>query len=529
MTVLAGTRTLIRLILRRDRIRLPLWLAALTLVLLAVAASYDELYPTAEQRRLFGLGIEANPGFIALLGPPYDVISTGGFTAWRLGVPMAVGLGLMNLLLVARHTRGEEEPGRAELVRAARVGRYAPLTAALAVAALANLIFAGLVFLTLVALGEAAAGALALGLGLGLTGLVFACLAAVTAQIAETGRAAAGLAGIGLGLAFAVRAAGDAAESILTWLSPMGWLSQVRPFAGERWWVLLLPVAAAALLGGLAVAIARRRDLGAGLWPTRPGRVRAGASLAGPLGLAWRLHRGPLLGWTVGFVAFGAMFGAIARQIGSLFADNPQLAEIVRRLGGTLDVTDAFIASVFSLLALVAAGYVIQATLRIRGEETGLRADLVLGRSVGRTRWALSHVAFAVLGVAVILVAAGAAMGLVYGAQIGDVSGQLLRLLGAAVTHAPAAMVLGGLALALVGIAPDAVAVSWAVLGVYVLFLVLGEFLELPGWLLDLSPFTHTPLAPVADVTAAPLAALGIVAVALAGAGLVGLRRRDLG
>jgi ABC-2 type transport system permease protein len=531
MKVLTGTRGLVRLALRRDRIRLPLWLAALVLLIFAVASSYDQLYPTVEQRRLFSLGIATNPGFIALLGRPFDLVSTGGFTAWRIGTPVAVLLGLMNLLLIARHTRGEEETGRTELVMAARVGRYAPLAAALSVAVLADLTFVLLVFLALVGLGMAATGAIALGLGLGLSGLVFAALTAVTAQVAVTSRGASGLAGTGLGLGYAVRAAGDAGDNYLTWLSPIGWAQQTRPFAGERWWVLLLPVAVSAALATVALTLARHRDLGAGMLAARPGRARAPANLAGALGLAWRLHRGVLLGWAFGFLAFGAIFGAVARDVGSLLEDNPQLAEIIRRVGGGggLDVAGAFFASVFSLLALAASGYVIQATLRIRGEETGLRAEHVLGRSVDRWRWALGHLFFAAAGTALILAVAGGAMGLVYGVQVDDVSGQLPRLLGAALVYVPAAWVLGGLTMALVGLAPDAVAVSWAVLGACLLFVLVGEFLELPGWLLDLSPFTHTPMVPVVDPTVTPMAALGTIALALTFTGLVGLRRRDIG
>jgi ABC-2 type transport system permease protein len=528
VTVLAGTRSLVRLALRRDRIRLPLWLGAFLLVTLAVASSYDELYPTPGQRQAFAFGVATNPGFLALLGRPYDLLSTGGFVAWRIGAPMAAMLGLMNLLLVARHTRSEEEQGRAELVRAARVGRYAPLAAALVLALLADLAFVLLTAVALAGVGEPMGGAVAFGVGVGLAGLVFAALAAVTAQLAQTGRGAAGLAGVGLGLAYAVRATGDAGDGDLTWLSPLGWPQLTRPFADERWWVLVLPAAASVLLVSLAVLLARRRDLGAGMLVSRPGRERASAGLAGPLGLAWRLHRGPLLGWMLGFAAFGAIFGAIAEDVSSLLDDNPQLAEIITRLGGSLDVADAFVASVFGLLALVAAGYVIQATLQIRAEETGLRVEHVLGRPVSRWRWALSHLLMAVLGTVLLLAAAGGAMGLVYGMQVDDVSGQLPRVLGAALVYVPAAWVLGGLAMTLVGVAPDAVAISWAVLGVYVLFTLLGEFLELPGWLLDVSPFTHTPMVPVADLDAAPLIALVGTASALTLAGLLGLRRRDI-
>jgi putative exporter of polyketide antibiotics len=41
-------------------------------------------------------------------------------------------------------------------------------------------------------------------------------------------------------LAYLARAAGDAGQGDLWWLSwasPIGWAQQIRPFAGERWWI----------------------------------------------------------------------------------------------------------------------------------------------------------------------------------------------------------------------------------------------------------------------------------------------------
>jgi ABC-2 type transport system permease protein len=89
--------------------------------------------------------------------------------------------------------------------------------------------------------------------------------------------------------------------------------------------------------------------------------------------------------------------------------------------------------------------------------------------------------------------------------------------------------VLAGIAAALFGLAPKAsVAGSWTALGVVVLMLFLGATLQLPGWALDISPFTHVPKLPGGVVSASSLAWLSVIAVALAVAGLAGLRRRDI-
>ena len=57
----------------------------------------------------------------------------------------------------------------------------------------------------------------------------------------------------------------------------------------------------------------------------------------------------------------------------------------------------------------------------------------------------------------------------------------------------------------------------------------LGELLRMPDWLSAASPWWHLPRQPLE--TFAPAPALGVLAVAvgLAAAGLVGLRRRDIG
>jgi ABC-2 type transport system permease protein len=232
-----------------------------------------------------------------MVGPVFDD-SLGALTAWRVGVYAGALAAVMSLLVVLRHTRDEEESGRQELISSGMVGRRAPLTAALLAAAVANtalcvLIVAGLA-------GQGTAGALALGLGVAGAGMVFATAAAIGAQLTESARLARGLTAAVLGAAFVLRAAGDAASaagsSALTWLSPLGWLENLRAFAAERWWVLLLFVAATALQALVAYALAGRRDIGMSFLPTRPGPAAGRLGTAGAL--AWRLQRGSVLGWS---------------------------------------------------------------------------------------------------------------------------------------------------------------------------------------------------------------------------------------
>ena len=529
----AGTGALVRLALRRDRVMLPIWILVIAGLTAVTASSFAELYPTVQSRQEFAASLGNNPSLIALYGRPFDLTSVGGLTAWRMLGVAAVLAALMSTFTVVRHTRAEEESGRLELVRAGVVGRYAPLSAGLLVAFGTNLVLAVLVVLGLTRTGQPAGGAFAFGLALAAAGWVFAAVAAGTAQLTEGARAANGVAGSMVGLSFLLRAVGDVADphtrpAVLSWLSPVGWSQQVRPFAGERWWVFAVALALVLVLTGSAYALAARRDLGAGLMPPRPGPAQAGPWLRSPLGLAWRLHRGALAGWAAAFAMMGAVLGSVAAGIADLFADNEQLTDILTRLGGEQGVVDAFLAAEIGLVGSIAAVYAVQATLRLRSEETGLRAEPVLATAVSRIRWAAGHLAVAAVGTAVLLVAVGLGIGLAHGLRTHDVGTQLPRLLGAALVALPAAWVLLGLTTALFGLAPRLTVLSWAAV---LLFLLLGQFgpvLRLDQRVMDVSPFAHVPRIPGGELSWTPLGWLTAVAAALVAAGLVGFRRRDV-
>ena len=528
---LTGTRTLITLAARRDRVILAIWLYALTALVASTAYSFRHLYPTAQERAAFAAGINGNSSILALYGPVYSH-SLGGLTAWRIAVFGAAGAALMSIFTVIRHTRADEEAGRLELVGSTVVGRQAPLAAALAVTFGACLVLGLLITAACAALGLPATGSLALGAALALAGCLFGAVAAVSAQLTESARGARGIAASVLGLAFLLRAVGDSASGLswLTWASPLGWAERIRPFAGQRWWVAGLSVVGAAAFTGAAGVLATRRDLGAGLLPARPGPARAPGWLRSPFALAWHLQRGSLLGWVIGFAVTGAVLGSAAKGIGSLVDTSPQVRQAMVRLGGRAGLVNAYFGAILGLLGVIAAAYAVAATLRLRGEETGQRADPVLAAPVGRLRWAAGHLVIAAIGTAALLAAAGLFAGLTYGQRSGDVGRQLPRLLGAALVQVPAAWLVGAIALALFGLAPRlAVPAGWTAVGVVAFLTLFGPVLQFSHWVLDVSPFTHVPKLPGGAFTAAPLVWLTIVAAALIAAGLVGFRRRDLG
>jgi ABC-2 type transport system permease protein len=529
----AGLPVLLRLAVRRDRIMLPAWLYALVASVVSTAVSLRQLYPSQGSRDRLAVSINANPSLRALYGPLYDTHSLGALTAWRMLAIGPVMIALVSQLLITRHTRAEEESGRLELVAAGAVDRRAPLTAALITAGSTGFVFAGAVLALMLGLGQDTAGSLAFALVFPAVGLVFAGLTAVTAQLTQTGRAANGLAGATLGAAFLLRSIGDAAGSggpgWVTWLSPLGWAERVRPYGGDHWWVLVLLFAAAAVEITAAYLLLARRDLGGGLLPQRPGPALAGAGLGGPLGLAWRLQRATLAAWAVGLIVFGFVLGGITKGLQQLINDTPSAAQIIERMGGTTGAVNSYLSTCMTFLAMAVAVYGVQTVLRLRDEETGGRAEPVLATAVGRLSWAGGHLLFPLLGTVVLLEAGGLAMGLGTGAVLGDTGGWIGRLLAAGLVQAPAVWLFGAAGTALYGLRPQWTAGVWGIVGVLLLITYLGPAVNASHWVLDLSPFTHVPRLPGGVLHSAPLLWLSLVSGLLAAAGLLGLRRRDLG
>ena len=422
MNTLAGTGALAKLAARRDRIMLPAWIYVLTALVAGTAYSFRRLYPTAAAREQFAAAAGHNPALLSLYGP-LSGNSIGSLTAWRYGAFAALGAALMSVFIVVRHTRADEETGRLELVGSAAVGRHAALTAGLLIAISANVVLAVLISAGLTVLGLPAAGSISLALAIAGCGLVFTCVAAVTAQLAQTARGARGAAIGVLGAAYLLRAVGDSAGAHgpgwLTWLSPVGWAELIRSFGQIRWWILALPLATAVVAAVAAGVLAARRDYDAGLLPQRPGPARAAGWLRSPLALAWRLQRGTLTGWVIGALVYGAIVGEAAQGIGGLLGGS-EIRKIMIRLGGQAAFTNAYLAAIVSFGGLIAAGYAVSAVLRLRSEETEARADPLLAAGSGRISWALGYLFIAAGGTALILAATGLGAGLGYALRSGQ-------------------------------------------------------------------------------------------------------------
>lgn len=525
---LAGTGTLIRFILRRDRIKLPAWLLGATGLLYYFGTALPEVFETEEQLQDLGRFMDGAMG--AMFGPGYgrDAIALDVYIANVYALFFFITAALMSLQLIARHTRVDEQHARAELVRSSVVGRHAQLTAALVVAVGANVLLALLLGGAMAVNGYDGGQGLLLGAGVAAVGLVFAGVAAISVQLTEHARSATAMAGAALGAAWLVRAAGDMAGehgSALSWVSPLAWSNQTRPYVDGRWWPLLLSVGLAAVATTIGYGLSARRDVGAGLFAARGGQPVAAPWLSSPLAMAFRLQRSTLLWWTGALAAFGFILGGVGDQI----ADPADMSEErIEMFGGSMDtLLDGFLGIITMLVAVLASVMVVRSVQAVRSEETEGRAEPLLATATGRDIWLGTHLAVTAIGLLGLMLVVGLATGIGAGLAVGDGAyvGQMAL---AHLAHVPGVLVLLGLAVALFGLLPRAIGVTWVLVGTGLFSGLFGAMMDLPRWLRNLVPLEHTGRPPLDDIAWPATGIFLVLATVLAAIGLFGFGRRDL-
>jgi ABC-2 type transport system permease protein len=523
-----GTRHLVRLILRRDRIRLPLWMGGLGGMIAISALAVPPIYNTPEKVAGYASAVGSSPVNYLMSGRQAGIDTIGGIVANEISQVAQLGICLMVMFLVIRHTRTEEETGRAELLRSTVLGRHAATLAGLLYGVSAAMLIGLVTTVSMLAVGLDGVGSVTYGVGLTLLGLCYAAFSLVAAQLSASARGALGLAGAAIALGYLVRGVGAMQGNVLVWFSPFGWAQELDAFGSERWWPALPLLLLTASLLGLAAWLTAQRDFGGGVLHTRPGRAGASRFLGTPVGLALRLQRGLLIGWAIGLTALGLLYGAVIPTIPDLVESNPDIAEVIGASAGAEQaLIDAFLRYIFVFMAVISTGFAVTSVLRLRAEEESGRAEAVLATSVRRSSWVGATSLVAGLGALALSLLMGAGLAIGYGVGMGEwdrFAGQL----GGQLSYLPGVLLVAAVAVAIAGLLPRWSMLAWAGVAFVFFQVMLGETLRLPDWIDSVSPFWHLPALPTESFDPVPAVAELVVAAALVLVGLWGYRRRDI-
>ncbi|HVX06815.1 hypothetical protein [Humibacter sp.] len=529
--------TLVRFRLRRDRVVGTAWVVVVALSIMFVVSALASTYGTHQMRLGVIEVLTSNPTLLAVRGAP-DGASAGSFFMTEIGAFMMLLVAFMNTFTAVRHTRADEEQGRSDLIVATRAGRASSTWATIVHAGILNVAMGLLSAIVATASGYDLPGSLVLGWALASTGIAFFGIGLLSAQIFSTSRAANGWGIAAIAVLWVLNAAADAngtasadhlhvTPSAAVWFTPVGWGLRIRPYTQNEWWIGLLSLALAAVLVAVSFWLQSIRDTSSGLVASRRGRAGASAVLRGPIGLAWRLQRGSIIGWGIAAVVGGLLIAGLGKTLNDAVAANPEIATSLKKVGsGSGSVLEVFLGVMAALIGLLVAGAAVQTVIRLRQEEAATNAETVLATPVGRLRWYLSFVIVAVVASAIILVLAGAVMG-------GALSGIDAKLAGAAIALALAQLPAVGVYMAVTafvfGVFPRATtAVGWTAFGVGVVLGEFGALLGLPDWVRQIAPTDHTPTVPLGSADWGGTWIMAAITIVLVAVGAWAFTRRGL-
>ena len=150
----------------------------------------------------------------------------------------------------------------------------------------------------------------------------------------------------------------------------------------ERLWPVVLALVGGVLLVAVGAALRLRRDDGAGLFPSRPGRAEAPATLTGIWALRRRQIRGPLMGFGLVTTFLASVFGFAGDDVSEVFEASSGLDALLGL--DEVSARDAYFSLVITLLMMLVASFGIASTARLRGDEESGLAELELSTAAER-------------------------------------------------------------------------------------------------------------------------------------------------
>ena len=526
----AGWWHLLRLNLRRDRWQLFFWVLGITGLSVLVAGAFPRLFPTSQERQLLAETVK-NPAMIAMIGPSssLDNYTLGAMFGHEMTLFMAMTSAVMGIMLTASHTRGDEEEGQLEMLRALAVGRLAPLSAVLVEILLISLLLALTNGIGIGLLGVDTmpmSSTLLYGAALGAALLVFAGAAALIAQFVETKRGTVAGALAFLGVSYLFRGFTDLSQPRLSWLSPLSWVYKTEVFVKDTWLPIFLSLLCAVFLFGACFFLNSIRDLGIAFIPQRRGRDSAGPLLKTSLGLSVRLIKTTLLSWLLVLFVAGASYGSFFGDLENFFESNEMLALLLPKDSG-YSLTEQFMTVLMVILSILSTIPVVSILLRVYGEEKRGRVEQLLSKALTKRKLIGGYYVFAFLTAPAMLLCAVAGL-YVASSRVMTTPISLSVMLTSSFVYLPAMWLVLALALLLVAYRPQWSSLIWGYLAFSFFVNYLGNLLNVPEVIQHLSVFSYIPRIPVETVDWLPLLLLSGSAAVLTVLGFYGYQKRDI-
>ena len=546
--------TLVRLIIRRDRLKIPLAIGIFVSSLLAMVPLLKDLYGDEASLTSMFSSLGLNPAMLFLTGP-MDGPVFGAMVHIETLLWWGLVLAFINTMLVVRHTRHNEEIGAQELILSGQVHRGTSLIAVMTVALVTNILVAvGLgLGMQMFDAGWGADQAWLFGVAMGMFGMAWAGVAAIVVQLVDNGRSANGMLASLIGVAFVVRGIGDFLGKVdesglhqpmwASYLSPFGWMQASRPLTESSWWPIFIPIVLVVVSFGVSLFLLGKRDVGFGILPSRGGRARASKFLVSQLGLTWKLQKNIFIGWLVALLLMIGTIAALVPQMGDVLADSASMQQAVGTISGTAPpeagglitmpdaeaIIPAFMSAMISITALMVFAYAIHGLGRLRSEETSGHLEILLSTKLSRLKWVGMHVGVITIGGMFMMVLLGGSTAVMTNAMSSDITLDVAEYTMAGLSYMPVMLVMMAIYILLFGVLPRVAGVmTWLYFGVVTFLLWIGPMLKLEQWIMELSVMELLSSPPVEDIKMAPIFGITTVSLVVIAAGMTMWRKRNL-
>lgn len=525
-----GTWRLVSLLYRQHRFKILLWLFGIIGISLTTALVYPEIYLTQEDILGFAMTVE-NPAMRALLGANYAVsdFNVGAIYASEMLMFTSIAVAIMNILIMKTSTREAEEEGRLEIIQSLPVGNLASIVASLALLFFVNLAIILLLTLGLTILGTdvfTIESSLLYSTILGVTGFLFAAFTAVAAQLSKIAYGTTIFSFGFLMLSYGIRIIGDIQNETLSLFSPLGWVTQSEVFVNNNWLPIMVLAISSLVLVIVAFYLRAKRDMFAGILPSRSGKARASSFLKTTPGFIWTMQKGKVIVFFLLIFTLSATFGAILGEMETYFSD----MEIIQvflddRSGSTM--TEQFISFLIELMTIFSIVPGVMILHSLKKEELAGRMEHFYTRAVSRTKIFVSYFSYA-LGT-VLLMQLGLAFGIFSTSVMMLENPIALRsLIEATLVYLPTILFVLGVATLFVGALPKYTLITWFYTLFLFLILYLSDLLDFPQWLNDFSALYLVPNYPYEPLNWNIMGLLSGIGIIFTVLGLIGYKKRDI-
>jgi len=525
-----NTTKLASKLFKREWLTSTIWLLVLIGITLMVAAVFSDLYGT-ETNRMGMAETMSNPAMVTMIGPTYglDNYTNGVMYAQMMILFSILAVAVMNIFLVIRYTRRDEESGRFEVIKSLPVGKLSDLGATMILCFVVNLVLALITGFGLFALNLESmnlSGSLLYGATLGVSGLFFGAIAALFAQISSTSRGALTYSAIVLGIAYLVRAMGDVSAPLLSYISPLGIILKTQIYYTNTLWPVFTLLILAVIITYIAFYLNSTRDLGAGLIAAKKGRKEASKFLKTPTGLTLRLIKGTLIGWGIATIMLGVSYGSVFGDV-ETFLEGSELMQQLFLGNDKFTFAEQFLTTLMVISAIMVTVPTLSVLLKIRSEEKKGRLEHIYSKKVSRktifTKYlTLSFLTSIIMTLAFVIGLWGAAHASM------DEPIALTTILISGTSYLPAIWSMIGIAALLIAFIPKITNQIWSLLGLFFFLVYIGPLINVPSWFLKATPYGSIARYPVEDVNFIPLVGLTILSIVMVIYAVYGYNKRDI-